>query len=242
MEVRALTSIDAIINRQLLKWELERRRQEERPQEEFKPLPIVTVSRQTGSRGSYFASRLALRLGYQRLHREVIDGICRSSGYRKRIIESLDDRFRSELSLMIESMFTGQAVDHSDYTKHLCRTILSMSRLGGVVVVGRGSNFILGPRRGVHFRVVCPREQRIEFLMMYKQVPRLEAEETIDESDRTRKEFIHKVFDKDCDDPHYYDIVFNSALIDVEEMVDTAVTAINAKLDKLVHLDHDRPD
>jgi hypothetical protein len=241
VEVNVLTSIEAIINRQLLKWELERKKAEERPQEREEPLPIVTISRQTGSRGSYFASRLAQRLGYQRLHREVIDAICESSGYRKRIIESLDDHVRSDLSLMVESLLTGQSVDLSDYARHLCRVVLSMSLLGGVVVVGRGANFILGPRRGVHMRVVCPKKKRIENLMAYKEISGEEARSRIEASDSERREFISKLFDKEVNDPHHYDVVFNSALIDVEEMVDTAVTVINAKLDKLMHLDNDQP-
>jgi len=235
-----LTSIDAIINRQLLRWELEHKKLEEEAHEHPHPLPIITVSRQTGSRASYFASRLALKLGYPRLDRQIIDAICTSSGYRKRIVESLDAHFRSDIQVMVDSLFTGQSVDSSDYVKHLARVILSMSRLGGVVVVGRGSNYILGPKRGVHLRVVCPMEKRIENLIKYKGLSRREAIDLIEESDEQRGQFVSKVFHRDINDPHYYDVVFNSALIDVEEMVETAVMAINAKMDKLEHLDNDR--
>jgi len=59
-----MTSIDAIINRQLLKWEHQRRQAEEEKEEKPKPAPIITISRETGSRGSYFGSRLAMKLGY----------------------------------------------------------------------------------------------------------------------------------------------------------------------------------
>lgn len=235
-----MTSIDAIINRQLLRWELERKKLDEEAHEHPHPLPIITVSRQTGSRASYFASRLAQKLGYPRLDRQVIDAICTSSGYRKRIVESLDAHFRSDIQVMVDSLFTRQSVDHSDYVKHLARVILSMSRLGGVVVVGRGSNYILGPKRGVHIRVVCPMEKRIENLIKYKGMSHDEAIATIEESDEQRSEFVSKVFHQDINDPHYYDVVFNSALIDVEEMVETAVMAINAKMEKLEHLDNDR--
>jgi cytidylate kinase len=235
-----LTSIDAIINRQLLRWELERKKAEEEAREHPEPLPIITVSRQTGSRASYFASRLAQRLGYPRIDRQVIDAICTSSGYRKRIVEALDDHFRSDIQVMVDSLITGQAVDSSDYVKHLFRVILSMSRLGGIVVMGRGSNYILGPKRGVHMRVVCPMEKRIENLMKYKGLSHDEAIALIEESDQQRSEFVSKVFHRDINDPHYYDVVFNSALIDVEEMVETAIMAVEAKMEKLKYLDNDR--
>ena len=89
-----MVSIDTIINRQLLKWELQQTEHQDKSTSRRQPLPIVTISRQSGSRGSYFASRLAEKLDYQRLHREVIDTICKTEGYRKRIIESTSDRGR----------------------------------------------------------------------------------------------------------------------------------------------------
>jgi len=235
-----MTSIEAIINRQLLKWELERKESETAAPSRPQPAPIVTISRQTGSRGSYFGSRLALRLGYQRLHREAIDLVCKSSGYRKRIIESLDDRLRSRLELLAESMMTGQAVDSSDYVRHLCQVVLSMSQLGGVILMGRGGSFILGPEHGFHMRVVCPREKRIENLGKYKQLSPDEAAASVDESDTNRRKFVSQLFDHEIDDPHHYDLTLNSSFMDVEEMVETATVAIKAKMSKLTWLDHDQ--
>lgn len=230
-----MTSIDAIINRQLLRWELERKRIEETPHLPFVPAPIVTISRQSGSRGSYFGSRLSLKLGYQRLHREVIDAISESSGYYHKIVASLDDHFRSNLSLMVEAMITGKSFDHNDYVKHLSKVVLSLSALGGVVLMGRGGNLILGPERGFHIRVVCPIEHRIENLVKYKSLGPKEARTIIERSDNIRREFISKVFKVDLDNPHYYDLVINTALMDVEDLVEIATSAMNAKLAKLSH-------
>ncbi len=234
-----MTSIEAIVNRQLLKWELEKQEVETKSEVRRSPAPIVTISRESGSRGSYFGSRLAGRLGYQRLHREAIDVICRSSGYLRRVIESLDGHSRSQLELTIESFLTGQAVDHSDYAKQLCRVVLSMSELGGVVLMGRGGNVILGPRRGFHIRVICPRKKRIANLIKYKQIDADEAKKIIERSDRDRREFVTTLCNEDIDNPRLYDLVVNTAFIDIEELTDTAIVAIKAKMDKLTHLDND---
>ena len=126
-----MTSIEAIINRQFLRWEQEQKVQPRLEPLKELPLPIVTVSRQSGSRGSYFASRLAQKLGYQRIHREVIDAVATSSGYRTRLLEALDENFRSELEVLVEAVLTGQSVDNVDYANQLCKVVLSMSRLGG---------------------------------------------------------------------------------------------------------------
>jgi cytidylate kinase len=235
-----LTSIEAIINRQLLKWELDKKLAEQEEATRPNPAPIVTISRQTGSRGSYFGSRLAQALGYQRLHRQAIDTICGSSGYRRRIIKSLDEHFRNRLELLVESILTGQAVDHSDYTRHLCQVVLSMSQLGGVVLMGRGGNLVLGPRQGFHIRVVCPKEKRIENLGKYKDYTADESRRMIEASDTNRRQFITKLFNADIDDPHNYDLVVNTALIDIEELVSTTITAIRGKMNKLTYMDHDQ--
>lgn len=235
-----MSSIDAIINRQLLRWELERKQLEaqEAPAQKTPPMPVVTISRQTGSRGSYFASRLATSLKYQHLHRDVIDRIAESSGYRARIVESLDEKHRNELELMIESLLTGKSVDHYDYVKHLHRIVLSMAQLGGVILVGRGGNFILGLNRGFHIRVIAPIEKRVENIKTYRRVSTGEAEEMVLESDRARREFIRKVFDRDIDDPTAYDMVINSAYLDVEDLLDAVSMAVEAKFQKLSYPEH----
>ncbi len=232
-----MTSIDAIVNRQLLKWELERKNAVR--EKKTGPLTprIVTVSRQLGSRGSYFAEKLASRLGYQNLHREIIDALCQSSGYRKRIVESLDERFRSQLELLVEGLLTGQSVDHSDYHRHLCRVVLSMSHLGGVVLTGRGGNFILGPKRGFHIRFVAPKKTRMANLVRYTGVSDSVAASRIEASDTERKEFVSKVFAADNDDARHYDLVINTRFIDVNDVLDVTMQLMEKKFAKLAEAD-----
>lgn len=228
-----MSIIDGIINRQLLRWELERQRTDEHPVRPSTLPRIITISRQTGSRGSYLATLLAQRLGFQRLHREVIDAISQSSGYYKRLIESLDEHFHSSLEASVEATFTGQWVDHHDYLKHLYRVVHSMAELGGVVLVGRGGNFILGPNRGFHIRVVCPEEARVGNLVAYKQMSVSEARHQIGKSDRERQEFIAKVFHANIDNPMHYDLVLNTGQMDLERLVDIAELAYHTKMLRL---------
>ncbi len=230
------SSIDAIINRQLRKWELEQSQQLSEQSDQLIIPPIITISRQKGSRGSYFASRLSERLDYTRLHRKVIDRICLSSGYRKQVVESLDDRFRSTVALMVESFVTGKSIDHSDYFRYLYHTVLAMSKLGGVILIGRGGNFILGRKNGFHIRFIAPLEKRIENLINYKFISKDEAIVQIERSDKLRYEFIQKLFNENIDDPRHYDLVINAEYIDIEELIEVAEKAMFGKFEKLKHL------
>ena len=109
-----MPSIDDIINRQFRQWEMQKIDWPEDDEIPEPPMEIVTVSREHGSRGDYMAELLAEKLGYQLVHKEIVDAISASSGYRKRIVESLDDHWRSALDVMVNAFITGQAVDHSD--------------------------------------------------------------------------------------------------------------------------------
>jgi cytidylate kinase len=228
-----MTSIESILDRQFRRWENEIKERRESPAKIAPPAHIITISREKGSRGSFLGQLVASKLRFQLLHREVIDAICASSGYYRRLIESLDDHVRSNLSVAVESMIAGQSVDYSDYMKHLHRVILSMSELGGVVVIGRGGNFILGPNRGFHVRVVAPIENRIENLCAYRHMSRAQAETAVHRYDDERRHFAKHVFGCNIDDPHHYDMIVNTSLSDIETLANIVVEAYNAKVSVL---------
>ena len=228
-----MVSIDAIVNRQLMRWQLEREQAEQRQSAMSAPCQVITVSRQIGSRGTYLARLLAEALDYHWLHSEVIDAICASSGYRKRVIEALDRRFRSDLEVLVEALLTGQAVDHTDYNRHLFEVVLSMGRLGGVVLVGRGGCFILGPLRGFHIRVIAPKRQRIANLIKHRGFTDEQARQEIARNDAQRAQMINKLFGANIDDPQYYDVVINSAAYSPEELVPPVVAMARTKLARI---------
>jgi cytidylate kinase len=231
-----MPSIDSILDRQVGKWEAEKAAHvlEARVQGRPAPVqPILTVSRQRGSGGTLLAQRLAERFGYTLLHRDVIDRICESSGYQRRLVESLDEHARSRVQLWVESMLRGAYMDANDYVKALLEVIYSISHLGGVVVVGRGANFILGPDRGFHLRVVAPREVRVRALAAREGVGEREALHEVERSDRERAEWVRKVFGRSIDDPLGYDLVVNHPCLSMESATSLVAAAAQEKFERL---------
>ena len=224
-------SIENIIDRQLRKWELEKKMRREATEKGAEPeiKPIITISRQRGSQGRHIAGLLAEKLGYDFLHREVIDKICESTGYRRMIIESLDDKVRHWIELWFEGIFKGPYVDASDYFKHLYRVIMSIAELGGVVVVGRCANFIVPADRGFHVRVVCSLSKRIETLVRYQDYSPDAAEKEIKEFDRSRAELVRRNFHRDINDPMAYDMILNTTFIDSDRALSLIEEGMRAK-------------
>jgi Cytidylate kinase-like family len=231
-----MTSIEKIIDRQLSKWELEKRKRETEPEEKSVPPSIVTISRMRGSRGSYLANRLAEDLGYQIMHKELIDHIVSSTGLRRRLVESLDEKNRGQIDLWLEGIFKGPYIDASDYFRHLYKAIITLSRLGGVVVVGRGANYILTVQTGFHLRVVASQATREKNLMKYENLDEVQARTEIKKADSIRRDFIKSNFKRDINDPEYYDLVFNSNYVDIEDAIVFIRKAMEAKFTKLKYL------
>lgn len=231
-----MTSIETIIDRQIRRWELQKSLEESHhglARSIHIPKPLITVSRQRGSRGTVIAERIAYRFNYTLLHRDIIDRICESSGYKRRIVESLDEHTRSQMELWFESLVTGKLVDRTDWARHLLEVIFGVSRLGGIVVVGRAANFIIGPSRGLHVRVVGSPEMRCKYLVESEKMSDAEAKHEIEKSDHERSEFVRKLIKHSIDDPQYYDLIINSDWVSVEQAVSLIANAAMEKFELL---------
>lgn len=231
-----MPGIERIVDRQVRRWEIERAAHRAAPgrgAETTSAGRIVTLSRLHGAGGSRLASLLADRLGFTLLHRDVIDRICVSSGRSRRIVELLDGHARSQLQLWFESVLEGRAVDTSDYVRALLAVIFSMSELGGVVVVGRGANVILGPGRGFHLRVVAPREDRVQRLMAERSLAHRDALREIERLDHERSDWVRRALGGSIDDPFAYDLVVNTRSLDLEAASAWLAAAAREKFERV---------
>jgi cytidylate kinase len=226
-----MESTEVLIERQIKRWEVEQKARREQIENGVTPdmKPIVTVSRQKGSQGTYLAEKMAERLGYQLLHKEIIDMISTSSGYRRKIIESLDDKIRSRMDLWVEGMFKGMYIDASDYFRYLYRVIMSISELGGVLVVGRGANFMLKRDQGYNIRVIASRPKRIANLMEFRGMDHDEAEKETRKFDRERSGFVRNNFNRDINDPKAYDVIINTTYLDIERAIEMVEMGMESK-------------
>lgn len=230
------TTLEALIDRQLRRWENERRTTPSgsvATEPKVAIQPVITVSRQHGSRGSEVARRLADRFHYTLLHRDIIDRICESTGYTRRLLEALDEHARSQVTIWIESMLWGKYLDGTDYAVALLKTVRSIAQLGGVIVVGRGANFIIGPDAGVHVRIVAPREERIAALMRRKALTEADATREVEAVDEERMKFIRKLFGRSADDPLAYDLIVNESGRDLDSLVDLVARVAEEKIRRL---------
>lgn len=224
-----MTSIEAIIDRQLKRWEFQKHMAAREAAENHRARPIITISRTLGSRGDEIASRLAELTGFHLMDKEILDAIASDFGTQTRMIELLDENTRSELESWFDGIIRGRIIDSSDYLKALAKTVGSIMRHGEAILIGRGANIIVGPQRGFHIRVVAPIESRVKKIAAEKNISAEEARKMIDEVESTKTKFIRKSFDRNIDDPSIYDLVINSDSLDLEDAAELALLAYGRK-------------
>jgi cytidylate kinase len=222
------TGIHRIIDHQMRKWEFEAASRREAPRalpETPVVHPCITVARQIGSGGGEVARGIASVLGRPLCDREILDTIAGEGRIRAQILELLDERDRSALQIWIEGILRGRLADKEDYLRALVHAVGSVAAHGPAVFVGRGVNFILGPGRGLHLRVVAPVGRRVETLCKLRGLTESEARALVERTDADRAAFVRRHFHREIDDPLAYDLVLNTGATPTGSCVEMVLAA-----------------
>lgn len=181
--------------------------------------PVIAISRQPGALGNEVAHALGAELGLHVYDREIIQKIAESAHLSERVVAILDEKDRSMLTDWLSSLTTNAYLSPYGYLEHLTRVVTAIARLGGAVIVGRGSHLIVRPNQGLRVLVVAPLETRIETLAARLSIGRHEAERQIAHEEAERDAFLRKYFHADAGDHTRFDLVVNTAALGVSGAV-----------------------
>ena len=116
---------------------------------------------------------------------------------------------------------------------HLLKAIRSISAHSGVIIVGRGANFILSPGEGLHIRVIADINTRIENLIRFQNISKMDAESAVKKADKERSDFIYSNFRRDINDSTAYDLVINTTYVGIEDALEMVNIGIISKINSL---------
>ena len=231
-----MTDIRGFVDRQIRRWNIERqaleRRQEEVADTAVRPpdlRPVLTLSRQHGSRGRELAKVLSHELKLGAFDRQVIEFISRDGGVKSSVVKALDEQERSNLEVWVEGMLSQRIFDSDDYIHGLGEVIRSASMHGGILIVGRGANFFLSESQAYRVRIVASESVRIHNLVQAGGMSELKAREDLHRIDDERSRFVKNYFKKDIDDPTVYDLVLNIGMHTLEEAVKVILSGVRAR-------------
>lgn len=180
-------------------------------------MPVITISRQHGTRASVVVSKLAektgLKVAYRRDVEERLRGIVGTFLARKFTTEAEPSFF--------DTIFYNMPL----WRGLLCESVTSIAREGNVIIYGRGASVILRDVPGViHVLIVGDREKRIRWISEKHGISHVEAEEVIDSIERKREGFYSHHFGERWPDPGKYDITLNPHNLGIERCADILVS------------------
>ncbi len=220
-----MTSIEALVNRQLMRLEMRARAAVPKAAEgpsPASPLRVITISRQTGSGGHTLAERVARMLNFEFVDRQILDYIVQNTGARDKLITALDEQTRSGIDLWVDGILAGRYVDRTEYNHWLVKSVTAVAGHGEAVILGRAGNVILAQRGGLHVRIIAARELRVANLVNYRGMSLAEAQRRVMKSDNQRRDFYRENFGAEIDNAMDYHLVINTGRISLagaEEMV-----------------------
>lgn len=204
----------------------------------------VTISREYGSGGGEIAQRLAHRLGWSLIDHEVVVQVAQKLGISEAEAAAHDERAEGILTRILTSMQgvnpalvtvpMYQQNDENIYRDALHHVIQAAIQKGHVIIVGRGSQALLGQHRDVlHIRIVAPLKQRIAYVMRREGLNENDARERIQLKDRDRMRYLQAEHHLSSADPHLYDLTINTSILSLDHAVDLIALALQHKAAQL---------
>lgn len=188
--------------------------------------PVVTISRQAGAGGVTLAQKVV-----QYLREHDLRAPCPWTMFDKQLVQKvLEDHQLSEsvAKFMPEDKYPGVQdtieellglhPSHWTLVEKTSETILRLSHMGNVILVGRGANVIIGfVPNATHVRLVGSLEKRIKFCQEYYSFSPQQAAEYVKQTDLGRSHYLKRHFNKDINDPSLYHMVINTDVVTPDE-------------------------
>jgi cytidylate kinase len=171
--------------------------------------PCLLISRELGGGGSQIAVKVAKRLGWAHLDKEIIETLASQYGTPRVVLDAVDEKRIGWFADLLNGWIEGHGFSQLSYVNRLGRLFNMAALRGNVVIVGRGAKFLLPKAAGFSIRIIAPMEFRVEQIVLRQGVSVQEARRLIENSDAGRQAFIKTFFHHDVADPHLHDLVIN---------------------------------
>lgn len=204
-------------------------------------MAVITISRQFGAGGITLGKMVADALGYTFADSDIIQRVAKEANVSTHWVESFEKEAGSKLSRFISSMVSKRWVDRvlgdergyldeQIYLDYLVLIIAQFADEGDVVILGRGSQYILNDHPDAfHILLVDDLENRIKFMMNHYEMPRKKAERMVENEERRRINLYKRVGKSDFESPLLYHLVLNMGKTDLETARDLVCHMVNKK-------------
>ncbi len=183
-------------------------------------MPIVTISRGSYTRGREVAEKLAQKMNYELISREVL--IEASEHFNVSEIK-LERALHDPVSVL--DRFTS---GRKRYFSYIQNALLNHMRKDNIVYHGlSGHAFIPKINHLLRIRVRAEMEDRVERESEREDISKEEARYLLSKDDEERRKWSIHVIGNDPCDPSQYDMIFNASKIETDDIVDIISQILN---------------
>jgi cytidylate kinase len=191
-------------------------------------MAVITISRQFGAGGITLGKKVAESLGYSFADAEIIKLVAEMANVSTNFVETVEKEAGGKFSKLINRLVSKALldrvlkdergyIDEEIYLDYLVLIIAQMADEGNVVILGRGSQYILSDHpEAYHFLLIDEFENRVKFMQEHYAISQSRAEQVVKSEDKRRLNLYRKLHKSDYDRPSLYHMVLNMNRIDLD--------------------------
>jgi len=175
-------------------------------------MAILTISKEFGSAGTQIGQLAAKLLNYEFIPLKTIHEDARQAGKQwERATEDYAGGYTTLWEKYDWSFMGFVALSQSILFKYALRD--------NVVIMARGGNILLrGVPHCLRIRIIAPFEKRVEMIAEREDITEESARRIVEKADRELSYAVNQMYGKKGNDPETYDLIFNTELLDPEDV------------------------
>jgi len=203
-------------------------------------MAVITISRQFGAGGITLGKMVAKKFGYTFADTEIIKMVAEMANVSTHFVETVEKeaggKFSKFISKTVSKPLVGRIlkdergyIDEEIYLDYLVLIIAQMADDGDVVILGRGSQYILNDHPDAyHILLIDTFENRVKFMQDNYDLSRNRAVHVVKNEDKRRLNLYKKLGKSDYDNPDLYHLVLNRSRISLDKASELICNLLNA--------------
>lgn len=214
---------------------------------------VVCVARSLAAGGEEVARALSQRLGFRHVDEEIVAKAAEKENVDVQLVKDAEKR-QSFIDRLLESLAvapapevmavspgfmhpaafatgleltgSGAAILGTEHYRQLIRDVVrDTAKQGNVVIVAHAAAMALAGEEGVlRVFITASADVRTKRLAAARKISADEAEDLIQESDRSRQAYFKTFYDVRDEAPTHYDLVINTDVLGLDEVVEAIVS------------------
>ena len=192
-------------------------------------MAVITISRQFGAGGITLGKMIAKKFGYTFADTEIIKMVAEMANVSTNFVNTVEKeaggKFSKFISKTVSKPLVGRIlkdergyIDEEIYLDYLVLIIAQMGDDGDVVILGRGSQYILNDHPDAyHILLINTFENRVRFMRDNYDLSQNRAVHVVKNEDKRRLNLYKKLGKTDYDNPELYHLVLNMGRISLDK-------------------------